>query len=143
VSCLQRPMKEPLMYERNTRLLSVAIVVLIWSLPGSVRSQDFPTSSVPSTPFVGSRSETPPSPKLPSSAGKKSEAKPLDAKHEVDPQKNPKVLRSVPKKEKKQIKREGPTPVGRPDLKPEFARPEKAPGPPLGDRGAEEEKKKR
>jgi hypothetical protein len=80
---------------------------------------------------------------LSSSASKKSEAKPLDVKHELVPHKNPKVLRSVPKKEKKQIKREGPTPVGRPDLKPEFARPEKAPGPPLGDRNAEEEKKKR
>jgi hypothetical protein len=131
------------MSERNTRLLSVAIVVLIWSLPGSVRSQDFPTSSGPSTPFVGSQSETPQRPKSPASSGKKIEAKPLEIKHELGPQKNPKVLRSVPKKEKKQIKMEGPTPVGRPDLKPEFARPEKAPGPPLGDRGAEEEKKKR
>jgi hypothetical protein len=135
-------MKEPLMSERNTRLLSVAIVVLIWSLPGLVRSQDFPTSSGPSTPLVGSQSETPPRPKSPASSGKKSEAKPLEIGHELGPQKNPKVLRSVPKKEKKQIKMEGPTPVGRPDLKPEFARPEKAPGPPLGDRGAEEEKKR-
>jgi hypothetical protein len=151
-------MKEPLMSERNTRLSSIAIVILIWSwliAPqclsqsiGLVGSKDVSPGATPLKQVIapvetsiGSSQGTPPRSTGLVNGGEKIQAKPSDVKPKLDSQKKPGVLRSAPKQEKKQIKMEGPTPIGRPDLKPEFARPDRAPGPPLGDRSAEEKKK--
>lgn len=108
------------MSERHVKLLSLAIAAIIWLALLSQQSI--------AQPLTGE-------PKMESSAG--------DAKPDLGSQNKAGVMRSLPTQEKKQIKNESPTPVGRPDLKPEFGRPERAPGPPLGERSTEEEKKKR
>jgi hypothetical protein len=51
--------------------------------------------------------------------------------------------RKESKYDKNPKKLNGKIPVGRPELKPEFARPDRAPGPPLGDHSKNDEKKKR
>jgi len=64
-------------------------------------------------------------------------------KQEDQPAVSPETPPPAVKQEKKQMRIERPAPIGRPDLKPEFARPDRAPGPPLGDRPGEDEKRKR
>lgn len=146
------------MSERNTRLSSIAIVILIWSwliapqclsqsigLAGSRDVSPGATTMkpviVPVETFIGSSQGNPPRSTRLVNGSEKIEVKPSDVKPQLDSKKKPGVLRSAPKQEKKQIRMEGPTPIGRPDLKPEFARPDRAPGPPLGDRSAEDKKK--
>ncbi|MCL5126565.1 MAG: hypothetical protein M1511_19130 [Deltaproteobacteria bacterium] len=55
----------------------------------------------------------------------------------------PETAQPSAKQEKKPIKKNLSNPAGRPDLKPEFAKPDRAPGPPLGDHAGDNEKQKR
>ena len=64
-------------------------------------------------------------------------------RQDVKTGRTPETRQPAVKQEKKQIKPERPAPIGRPDLKPEFAKPDRAPGPPLGDHPGDDEKKKR
>ena len=112
--------KETKMSHRHVKLLSLAMAAILWLAPLSLQSG--------AQPLTGE-------PKMESAVG--------DTKPDLGSQNKSGVMRSLPTQEKKQIKNESPTPVGRPDLKPEFGRPERAPGPPLGERNTEEEKKRR
>ncbi len=75
---------------------------------------------------------------------RKRESSPIHPKrHDIRTGRTPETRQPAVKQENKQIKTEHPAPIGRPDLKPEFAKPDRAPGPPLGDHPGDDEKKKR
>ncbi|MGC8602555.1 MAG: hypothetical protein ACP5VS_02565, partial [Desulfomonilaceae bacterium] len=64
-------------------------------------------------------------------------------KQGIKPTRHPETGQPAVKQDKKKIRNENSVIGGRPDLKPEFAKPDRAPGPPLGDTPGDDDKKKR